>query len=74
MPEPRTVVRKPNPRNVELDEKMASLEGKIKRWVTRDHAHVEARADHAPQATGRQEGVACNAETSARTAAPFLTK
>ncbi|EQK98999.1 Mis12-Mtw1 family protein [Ophiocordyceps sinensis CO18] len=31
VPEPRTVVRKPNPRNVELDEKMASLEGKIKR-------------------------------------------
>lgn len=43
VPEPRTVVRKPNPRNTELDEKVASLEGKIKRWVARHYGRVEPR-------------------------------
>lgn len=42
-PGPRAAARKPNPRNLELDEKMASLEGKISRWVPADTSSPEAR-------------------------------
>ncbi|KAM4057686.1 mis12-Mtw1 protein family protein [Hirsutella rhossiliensis] len=43
VPEPRTVARKPNPRNIELDEKVASLEGKIQRLKEEKKAWLAIR-------------------------------
>lgn len=58
------VVLKPNPKNIELDEKLAQLEINIKRYVERK-LQAKAPCSNHDQITRRKESLASNKKTTA---------